>query len=106
MERASLGVVVKPIWLLTTKWIVPAHGVPFELAQVQGLRHEPLAREGRVPVDEEGEHLPAVLHVVPLALLGAGPAQDHRVHRLQVAGVAREGDVEKPSRGDSRWSEV
>ena len=62
--------------------------------EVQRLRHDPLAREGRVAVDQHRQDRRRVvgqLARLAAGLVGARPALDHRVHVLEVAGVGGEG---------------
>ena len=71
-----------------------AGAIPLELRQVEGLRHQALAGKRRVAVDQERQHLLAELRVVAPPLLGARAALHHGVHRLEVAGVGGEADVD------------
>ena len=67
--------------------------VAVEPHEVQGLRDDPLAGEGRVPVDEErhrGGRIVAQLRLVEAGLQRARRPDDDRVDRLEVARVRRE----------------
>ena len=52
-ERAESGGVVKPSWLLMTRWTVPPGPVALERRQVERLGHHALAGEGGVAVDQD-----------------------------------------------------
>ena len=71
-----------------------ADPIALELRQVQGLGHQPLAGEGGVAVHQQG-HGPRAVDVLPLHLLGAHLADDHRVDRFQVRGVGGQGQVDR-----------
>ena len=71
-----------------------AGAVAAQLGKVQRLGHDALAGEGRVTVDEHGQHGEAVLGLVEDVLLGADHALGHRVHALQVAGVGDQGRLD------------
>ena len=94
VDRPSLGAVVKPIWLLTTMWIVPPVRYPGQLREVQGLGHQPLPCERRIAVDQDRDAEPAVPVLEP-ALLGPHSPFDDRVDCLQVAGVGREREMDR-----------
>ena len=70
---------------------MPPVRVAVELRKVQRLRHHALAGEGRVAVDQHGDHALA-LGVAQAVLLGPHDAFHHRVHRFQVAGIGRDRD--------------
>ena len=63
--------------------------VPGELREVERLGDQPLAGERGVAVDQDRQAQPAVLVLEP-PLLGPHPPLDHRVDRLEVAGVGRQ----------------
>jgi hypothetical protein len=63
-----------------------ARRVALQAREVQGLRHDPLAREGGVAVEEDGQDLRALL-VVERVLPRAHHPLHHRVHPLEVARV-------------------
>ena len=69
-----------------------AGAVAAQLGEVQRLRDHALAGEGRVAVQQDGQHGEAVLALVDHVLLGADDALEHGVDRLQVRGVARQRD--------------
>mmetsp|Transcript_20178 Transcript_20178/g.50825 ORF Transcript_20178/g.50825 Transcript_20178/m.50825 type:complete len:559 (+) Transcript_20178:450-2126(+) len=84
-----------------------ADGVVGQLAHVQRLVHNALARKGAVAVDQDGHVLPlAVIAVrgvvllrvlvggVGVVLLGAHFAEHHRIDGLQVRGVGEQGEVD------------
>ena len=70
--------------------------VAAKLAQVQRLGHHTLAGEGGVSVHQHRQHreLPAPVEDV---LLGPGDALQHRVDRLQMAGVGGHGGLDRRS---------
>ena len=81
--------------------------VPFEVREVQHLRHDALPGERRVAVDEDRKYL-APLRVARLRgtlpvqgaiLLGANPPLDHRVDDLQMARVEGQRQVHAPAVG-------
>ena len=92
VERESLGLVVKPTWLLTTICSDPPVRVAFELRQIEGLEHDALAGEGRVAMDQDRDHLLAAC-VAEVRLLGARYPFDHRVDELEMARVRAEREV-------------
>ena len=67
-----------------------------QTAEVQGLGHDPLARERRVPVQQDGQRglrsWRGAPGLVALLLGSAGHALDHRVDVLEVARVGRQVD--------------
>ena len=63
-----------------------ADPVALDVAHVERLGHHALAGEGGVAVHEDRQHREGV-GVVDLVLLGPDHALDHRVDRLEVAGV-------------------
>ena len=63
-----------------------ADAVAFQLREVEGLRHQALAGEGGIAVQQQGHHLGAV-GVAMLHLLGADLADHDGVDRLQVRWV-------------------
>jgi hypothetical protein len=69
-----------------------AGAVAAQLGEVQRLLDDALADEGRVAVDQD-RHAAGVVVVLQAVLLGADPADRHRVDVLQVAGVEAEGQV-------------
>ncbi len=77
--------------------------VAAQLRQVERLRDHSLAGEGRVAVDEHGQHGEAGLALVDEVLLGPDHALQHRVDRLQVTGV---GDQRGADRGPVGGHEV
>ena len=79
---------MNPIWLFITMCRVPPVRIAFELRQVKGFGHHTLAREGRVSVDQNGQHLPAPL-IPQLFLPGVRQALEHGIDRLQVARIVR-----------------
>ena len=70
-----------------------ADGVLGQLGHVQGLVHDPLAAEGAVAVEQHG-HVFLSVAVVFVKLLGARFADDDGVHRLEVARVGDQGEVD------------
>ncbi len=81
---------MKPIWLLTTTWMVPPVRVALEAREVQRLGDDALAHERGVAVDEERHDALALAAV----LLRADAPLDDRVHELEVARVEREREVD------------
>ena len=72
--------------------------VAARLRQRHRLHHDALAREGRVAVDQQRQHL--VAGVVAAAMLArAHRAFDHRVHDLEVRRVEGEREVDRAARG-------
>ena len=58
--------------------------------EVEGLCHDPLAGERGVAVEQHGEsHVDVVLNngAVTTGLVGARAPLDHRIHRLEMAGI-------------------
>ena len=70
-----------------------AHPVALDVAHVERLGHDALPGEGGVAVHEDRQHRER-LGVVDLVLLGPDHALDHRVDRLEVAGVGGQLDVD------------
>ncbi len=68
-----------------------AGGVAIELREIQRLGHHALSGEGRVAVNQHGDDAFARRIAQPI-LLGTDDAFDHRIHRLQVARIGRDGD--------------
>ena len=69
--------------------------VAVEVGQVERLRHDALAREGRVAVDQDRQRDRGVVDAGAeraVGLLGPRPALDDRVDGLEVAGVRCERD--------------
>ena len=68
-----------------------AGAIAAHVRKPEGFRHQTLAGERRIAVDQHGEHAPALL-VAELALLGAHAADDHRIDRLEMRriGIERE----------------
>ena len=58
--------------------------VALQLAHAEGLRHDALAGEGRVTVDEDRQDRAVVRRVLALVLLGADHALHDRVDGLEV----------------------
>ncbi len=80
-----------------------AGAVAAKARQAEALRHDTLARKGRVAVQQQRQDRGAVA-VVMLVLLGAHLAQHDRINRLQVRRVRRQRKmhlvaVERPVRG-------
>ncbi len=74
----------------------PAGRVAAELGEVEGLGDDALTGEGGVSMEEQRED--QVVAARPeLVLTGPGDALEHRVDRLQVAGVGRHLDAEPPA---------
>ena len=70
-----------------------AGAVAGELGKVEDFGDRALAGEGRVAMEQDGQHLAAIdfgSAFAEHALAGAGFAFDHRVHRLEVAWVGGE----------------
>ena len=63
-----------------------AGAVAAEPREAERLRHHALAGEGGVAMQQHRDHLLAV-GVAELELLGAGLAEHHRVHRLEMRRV-------------------
>ncbi len=63
-----------------------AGAVTLEAREAEAFRHHALAREGRVAVQQQRQHLRA-RRITHLRLLGADLAEHHRVDRLEMAGV-------------------
>ena len=63
-----------------------ARPVALQQREIQRLRHDPLPGERGVSVNQHGQHALPVL-VGDAVLVCAGNALDHRVHRLEVARV-------------------
>ncbi len=83
----------------------PAHGVARQIGIVQCLRHDALPGKCRVPVHQQRQILffPAFSGAV---LLGASAPDGHRIHRLQMAGIRNQMDVNlvpAASRRTRRW---
>ena len=66
--------------------------VALELGNVQHFRHDPLACEGCVAMDEQGQHRFALLGSAEFPLPRARLALDHRVDRFEVAWVGSQAD--------------
>ncbi len=96
VERASRRSVVKPELVVGDDVDRAAGPVAGQAAQVQGLGHDALAGERRVPVDDDRQRLLPVLargaSLVAVFLGRAGHPLDHRVDVLQVARVRRQVD--------------
>jgi len=71
----------------------PPRPVGGELGEVERLRHDALAGEGGVAVEEEGEDAPFPVTAPPV-LLGAGDPLEDGVDRLEVARVGDDLDEE------------
>ena len=69
------------------------HFVAVEVAEVEALRDDSLAREGGVAVDQDRDDLFAVHRVTQDALAGPHLAEDDGIHRLEVAGVGGKVDL-------------
>ncbi len=63
-----------------------------EAGETEAFRDDALAGERRVAVQKDRQHRGAV-GIASLRLLGAGLAQDHRVHRLEMAGICGQRQV-------------
>ena len=87
------GEVVKPIWLLTTTWMVPPTRVAVELRHVERLGDDALPGEGGVAVDEDAAAPRVRAAVAQAVLLGAHAPLHHGVHPLEVAGVEGQREV-------------
>jgi hypothetical protein len=75
--------------------------VALEPGEVDRLRHDSLAGEGGVTVDEDRERLRGVVLAGArgaVGLLGARPALDDRVDELEVAGVRTQRHPDRPGR--------
>ena len=87
---------MKPIWLLTMIWMVPAGFVAGKVRHVQGLGHDALAGESGVAVNgdrQRGLEIEFRLSAMAALLLrGARVALDDGVDELQVARVGHERD--------------
>ncbi len=68
--------------------------VAFETRERETFRHNALARKSRIAVQQNWHDGGAVL-VVQLVLLGADLAQNHGVHRFEVAGVRGQRQVNR-----------
>ncbi len=75
----------------------PAGPVALELGKVEDLGHRSLAREGRVAVKQDGQHLVAVDLAAGLLteypLTRAGLALDDGIHRFKVARICRQAEA-------------
>jgi hypothetical protein len=71
-----------------------ADGVAGQLAQVQRLLHDAFARERGVAMDQD-DHAGAALTVALVVLLGAHPAERHRVDVLEVARVEAHREMDR-----------
>ena len=82
---------MKPIWLLTMKWIAAAGAVALEVGEAEALRHHALAGEGGVAVDQHRhDHAPLFRRGVVLILLGAHLAERHGIDDFQMRRVGGE----------------
>lgn len=66
-----------------------------QVGQVHGLVADALAAVGRVPVDDDGYGLLAVLGVAHLHLLGPDPPCHDRVNSFEVRGVRHYRDAHR-----------
>jgi hypothetical protein len=73
--------------------------VALDLGQVEDLGHHPLRGEGRITVQDHRQHFLGIGKEIPVApaLQSPGLAFHHPVHRLQVAGIGREGQPQAAS---------
>ncbi len=93
MERESSGSVVKPTWLFWIRCSVAADRVAVEALQVERLRDDALAREGRVAVQDHRDRRVVVqvrVRALARGLDRARGALDDRADVLQVARVGLE----------------
>ena len=63
-----------------------AGAVTGDVRQAEGLRHDPLPGEGRIPMHQDAEDAPA-FEILALALLGADLADDDGIDRLEMGRV-------------------
>ncbi len=95
---------VKPIWLLTIRWIVPPVRKAGQLGQLERFGDQPLAGEGGVAMHQDAGDLVA-RGVAALLLLGADLAEDDRVDRFEMRRVGGQRQMDgacRRSRGRPR----
>ena len=96
--RAALGRVGREADLVVRDQVERAAGrVALEALQVERLRDDPLAGEGGVAVDQHRQRDRRVVQpgaARAVGLLGARPALDDGVDRLEVARVRRDRDLD------------
>ena len=63
------------------------------LGHLEGFHHHALPGKGRIAVDQERQH-PGARPVSQQRLLGPHLAQDHGIHRLQMAGIGHKADMD------------
>src|SRR5690606_3264779 len=68
--------------------------VPLDARKLEALGHDALSGEGRVAVQKDRQDGAAFRLITELVLLGAHLAEDDRVHRLEVAGVGGQRQVD------------
>ena len=98
-ERAASGGVVKPSWLLMTRWIGAADAVALDARQVERLGHDALAGERGVAVDAGAAAPSSASGSSMQVLLGPRHALDDRVDGLEVRRVGRQLDGDARCRG-------
>ena len=69
-----------------------AGAIAAQAGEVERFRHHSLTGKGRVPMNQQGDHM-RTFAIVGTVLLGAHPALDHWIDRLKVAGVSGEGQM-------------
>ena len=84
---------MKPIWLLTMKCSEPPVRWPRRPDRPKHSATTPLAREGRVAVDQQPQHLDAFDVVVEVILLGAHLAEHDGVDDLEMRRVGGQRQV-------------
>ena len=80
------GLVVKPIWLLMTDMDGTTGLVALQIRKIERFRHQTLAGECCITMQQQGHDLFTVA-VVFLTLLGADLAETNRIHALQMRRV-------------------
>ena len=104
-RRAALGRVGREADLVVRDQVQRAAGrVALEALEVERLRDDPLPRERRIAVDEDGQRDGRVVEARPLravGLLGPGPALDDGVDGLEVARVRRDRHLDLARGGDT-----
>ncbi len=73
--------------------------VAARLGHVEAFLHDALSRDGGVAVDQHRQHLVA-LGIAPAVLARAHRAFHHGIHRLEVRGIEREGEVHRAAGRD------
>jgi len=82
--------------------------VGLKLAQVQRFLNDAFAGEGGIAMNEK-QHAAATIVIFYTVLLGAYTAHGHRIHKLQVAGIEAQRDVNALTAGSfdvGRMAEV